>query len=369
MRIIFTGGGTGGHIYPALALARYIKRVHTGADLLFVGAQGGMEEKIVPAAGFPLKTLAVQGIPRRFSPALFKSVYLLGKADRHAQKILKEFQPDLVFGTGGYAAASLLIVAIRRRLKVFLHEQNVIPGLTNRFLAPWVNTVCLSFQASRRYFLKRSNLHVTGNPRASEVGEIKKADAYRLLGLEPGLPLILVVSGSRGAAAINAGVADFLGQSSGYKNFQTLYITGEKYYEKIMHNLREGNLLESYGQRLRVRPYQPEMPLALAAADLIVTRAGATTIAEITARGVPAIVIPSPNVVHNHQLLNARELLKRGAAVVLEETKLNGKILQQEIFNLLDNPTQREQMGLRSKKMGYPRAAGTIYELILKARS
>ena len=364
MRIIFTGGGTGGHIYPALALARYLKRVDAGTDILFVGARGGMEEEIIPGTGFPLETLPVQGIPRKLSPSILRSFYLLGKAGNQALKIIRKFQPDIIIGTGGYAAAPVLLAAIIKRKKVFLHEQNVVPGITNRFLAPFVHGVCLSFEASRQYFFRRSNLYVTGNPRASELGLIKKAEARRLLNFDPNLLMILVVSGSRGAAAINAGMVDFLRRSAGIKHFQVLYITGERYYENIRTTLQNEHLLKKYGERLQVHPYQKDMPLAMAAADIIVTRAGATTIAEITAIGLPAVVIPSPNVVHNHQLINAKELLHQGAAIVIEEKKLSGQILQQELFTLLNNPYKREQMQENSKRIGYRRAVEHMYGLI-----
>lgn len=364
MRVIMTGGGTGGHIYPALALARYIKKNNPGSKIIFVGAKGGMEEKIVPPSGFPLETLNIKGFPRRLTPELLKNMFLLGKSCSQAGKIIKEFRPHWVVGTGGYVAAPTVLAAFGQRKKVILHEQNVIPGITNRMLALWAFKVCLSFEASRKYFLRRSNLVVTGNPRASEVIKLDKTAARNILGMEKDLPLLLAVGGSRGAEKINLVMMEFLLRSSANKNFQILYITGEGYYQQVMERLRRGRVFEIYGPRLQVRPYQQEMPLAMAAADLIITRAGATTLSEITALGLPAIIIPSPNVVHNHQYHNARELARRGAAVMIEEENLNGEELQRKVFRLIGNPAELARMIRHSKEMGFPDAAANIYKIM-----
>ncbi len=364
MRLILTGGGTGGHIYPALALAQYIKKVNPGAEILFVGARGGMEEKLIPGAGFRLQTLNVRGFPRRLPPRLFSAVYLLASSCFQAGKIVDQVDPHFVMGTGGYAAAPVMLAALKKNKKVIIHEQNVVPGLTNRFLAPWVYRVCLSFEGSRRYFIRRSNLFVTGNPRASLMDRVDKTTARRALNMDTELPLLLAVSGSRGAAKVNESMVEFLLRSSGNKNLQVLYITGESYYEKVVFRLQEGKCFEQFGGRLCVRPYQQEMPLAMAAADLIITRAGATTIAEITAIGLPAIIIPSPNVVHNHQFINARELAGKGAAVLLEETVLDGRMLQQAVYELLGSPSRLAEMKENSKKLGNTGAAENIYKLM-----
>ncbi len=364
MRIVLTGGGTGGHIYPALALARHIRRVNPGAELLFVGASGGMEEKLVPQAGFPLQTLAVKGLPRKLSYGFWQAFSLMGKATTHAGKILEDFRPNYVVGMGGYAAAPLAVAALRRRIKVLIHEQNVLPGLTNKLLAPWAYKVCLSFEASRRHFIRCSNLCLTGNPRASEVVEISKEKARQMLNLDPALPLVLAVGGSRGADALNRSMMDFLILSSARKGLQVLYITGERYFDEVNSRLRALRVPEIYGGRLQLRPYQQEMPLAMAAADLMLTRAGATTIAELTALGLPAVVIPSPNVTHNHQLINALELSRRGAAVLLEEKELSGKRLQQTVYHLLDTPGELARLSENSRNLGHPHAADTIYRLM-----
>ncbi|MDO9536530.1 MAG: undecaprenyldiphospho-muramoylpentapeptide beta-N-acetylglucosaminyltransferase [Bacillota bacterium] len=365
MKVILTGGGTGGHIYPALALARYIKKVNPLNEILFVGAVGGMEEKIIPKAGFRLAVLPVKGLPRKINFNLLRSFYLLGKSSVHAVKIINEFKPDVIIGTGGYAAAPIILSAITKRKIIIIHEQNVIPGVTNRFLAPFVYKVCLSFEASQRYFKKHSNLCITGNPRASEVGHLEKKTARQILNMDENLPFLLAVGGSQGADRLNQCMVDFLFRSSGNKNIQIQYITGERYYEEVVSRLKTGKIFERYAGRLDLRPYQQEMSVSLAAADLVITRAGATTLAEVTALGVPAIIIPSPNVVHNHQFINAQELVGRGAAILIEEKDLNGKLLQNEIYALLSDLSKLSSMEENSRKLGYTEAAENIYKLLL----
>ncbi len=361
MRVLLTGGATGGHIYPALAMARYIRKENPTAEVLFVGAKGGMEEKIIPQAGFALQTLKVKGFPRRFTKALGKSIFLMVIAVINAVRILKRFKPDVIIGTGGFAAGPVVMAGLMYRKRIILHEQNVLPGLANRMFAPWVYRVCLSFDESKNYFRRRSNLYLTGNPRASEVVEVDKESARILLKLDTELPLVLAVGGSGGAEKLNKSVLDFLFLSVGNKNLQVLYITGEKYYEQVISRLKNGNIIEYYGGRLQVKAYQQEMPLAISAADLIITRAGATTLAELTALGRPAIVVPSPNVVHNHQLLNARELSTHGAASLLEEKELSGQALQKEVYRVLYNSYLLEEMAQKSRSLGCTDAVKNIY--------
>jgi UDP-N-acetylglucosamine--N-acetylmuramyl-(pentapeptide) pyrophosphoryl-undecaprenol N-acetylglucosamine transferase len=234
MRIIITGGGTGGHIYPALALARHIRQVNPGAELLFVGASGGMEETLIPQAGFELETLPVRGIPRKLNTRLLQVFYLMGKSTRQAGKILEKFKPAFVIGTGGYAAAPLAVAALRRRIKVLIHEQNVLPGRTNRLLAPFAYKVCLSFEASRRHFIRRNNLITYGQSPRFRSGGSGREKARSILNMDPDLPFLLAAGGSQGAHVLNQSMMDFLFLSSAHKNFQVLYVTGERYYEEVI---------------------------------------------------------------------------------------------------------------------------------------
>ncbi len=364
MRIIFTGGGTGGHIYPALAVARTVQKMDPAAAILFLGAAGGMEEKIVPGAGFQLETLPVEGFSRQKLLRGLRTAQLLARSCLQARKTMERFRPDVIFGTGGFASAPALLAALAGRKRVIIHEQNVLPGLTNRFLAPWVDLVCLSFEVSKQHYRKKANLVVTGNPRASEVASLQREEARERLQVERERPLLLVFGGSRGAARINQCMLEFLEEMDEDEKIQVLYITGEMYYDDVVARLEKGRIMEKLGSKLTVKPYEQEMPVALAAADCLVSRAGATTLAEITALGVPAVLVPSPNVVHDHQLVNARSLEQAGAAVVLEEGDLKAGAFRAAVNALLHDPARREEIRARSLALGKPGAAAAIFGLL-----
>lgn len=357
MRIIITGGGTGGHIYPALALARYLRDRDRRAELLFVGSAEGLEQKIVPAAGFALETIPARGFQRSLR-GLIPFGRVLWRGLRQAGEIITRFQPEVVFGTGGYVSAPVMLAALRRRLPTVLHEQNALPGLANRMLAPLVGRVCLSFAESQGAFSRRSKTVFTGNPRASEVVTVERRAARERLRLDPALRTILVYGGSRGALKINEVITELLATRSLPPSTQFLFVTGEIYYRQIRERL--GALPET----VRLYPYLEEMPTALAAADLVVARSGATTLAEITALGLPAILVPSPNVVNNHQYYNARLLEKTGAALLIEEKDFNPFRLRRELKRLVATPALLARMSRAGKKMGVPDAVERLYRCL-----
>lgn len=357
MRMIITGGGTGGHIYPALALARHVRKSEPGAEILFVGSREGLENKIVPAAGFTLERIPARGFGgdlRRLLP--FSRDLWRGLA--RARKILASFKPDIVFGTGGYVSAPVILAALAARLPAAVHEQNALPGQANRMLAPLVQLVCLSFEDSRSAFSRRSKTVFTGNPRASEVAAVDRAAAQKQLRLDPAFRTILVYGGSRGALRINEVMVGLLSAGRLPEGTQFLYVTGEIYYRGVKERL---GLLSP---RVRLYPYLDEMPAALAAADLVITRAGATTLAEITALGLPAILIPSPNVVNNHQYYNARLLEKAGAALLVEEKDFNHYRLRRELERIGAEPAMLEQMARAGLEMAVPDAAERLYRAL-----
>lgn len=357
MRMIITGGGTGGHIYPALALARYIRKSDPSAQLLYIGSAEGLERKIVPAAGFDLETIPASGFGknlRRLGPFTRD----LGRGLTRARRIMAAFNPDVVFGTGGYVSAPVVLAALLARRPAAVHEQNALPGLANRVFAPLVQRVCLSFEESRSAFLRRSRTVFTGNPRASEVVAMDRTTAQKLLKIDPSLRTILVYGGSRGALKINEVIVDFLKAGLLPRAVQLLYITGEIYYGQVKEQL---GLLP---REVRLYPYLDEMPAALAAADMVITRSGATTLAEITALGLPAILIPSPNVVNNHQYYNARLLEKEGAALLIEEKDFNPYRLRRELDRLRAEPALLKRMTSAGAKLGVPDAASRLYRCL-----
>lgn len=362
MKILIGGGGTGGHIYPALALARYALAEDDSSEILFVGSASGLESKIVPSAGFPLMIIPARGFQRSFKQ-LGLVIWDLVRGLVQSGKIISEYQPNVVLGTGGYVAAPLIIAALLRRLPVVIHEQNALPGLTNRWLAPFVKRVCLSFAETEKRMFGSSRIVFTGNPRASEVITLNRAEGCRYFGFDPLQKNILIYGGSRGAQKLNQVVTAYLKANLLPDRVNLIYITGEIYYKVVTEEL--GQL----PNRIKLFPYLDQMPEALAAADLAVTRSGATTLAEITAIGVPALLVPSPNVVNNHQYYNARLLADTGAAVLIDEKDFNQLKLQQEIDRLIEDPALLEEMSRNSKKMGVPGAAAKLYQCLQEVAS
>lgn len=362
MKILIGGGGTGGHIYPALALARFALAADRGNNVLFVGTARGLESKLVPSAGFPQVTIPSRGFQRSFKQlgAVIKDLF---SGIRQAGKVIGDFRPNVVLGTGGYVAAPLVISALLKRYPVVLHEQNALPGMTNRRLAPFAKRVCLSFAETEKKMPRFSRVVFTGNPRASEVSILSREEGCRHFGLSPGEKNILIYGGSRGALKINQVVTAYLQEGFLPQGVNLIYVTGEIYYDEV------SKALAPLPERVRLFPYLDQMPAALAAANLAVTRSGATTLAEITALGVPALLVPSPNVVDNHQYYNARLLSDAGAAVLIDEKDFDHYRLREEIERLITAPSLLEEMGRKSRRMGVTDAAERLYRCLQEVAS
>lgn len=355
MRILIGGGGTGGHIYPALALARHARQVDGSAAVLFVGTAEGLESRIVPEAGFPLRTIAARGYRRKLGQAwpVMKDFYG-GLAQ--AARIIVEFDPAVVLGTGGYVAAPVVAAAVLKRRPAAIHEQNALPGLANRWLAPLVSRVCLSFEQSRGRFSHFSRTVHTGNPRASEAAAISRAEGLRALKLDPERRTVVVLGGSRGALQINRVMVNYL-RGPLPAGVQLVYQTGEIYYREVMSELGRPP------RHVQISSFINQTA-ALAAADLVISRSGATTLAEITALGVPAILVPSPNVVNNHQYFNARLLADRGAAQLIEEKDFNHFRLRRELERMLGAPELLAKMSRAGRSLGVTDAAARLYRCL-----
>jgi len=362
MKILIGGGGTGGHIYPALALARHALAEDSSTSILFIGSAAGLESKIVPSAGFPLKTIPARGFQRSFKQVGPLIRDLFGGL-RQSGIIIKEFQPNVVLGTGGYVAAPMVLAALLKRYPAVIHEQNALPGLANRLLAPLVKKVCLSFAETEKKMPPFSRVVYTGNPRASEVTALSREEGCRCFGFDPLRKTILIYGGSRGALKLNRVVTAYLKENLLPENVNLIYVTGEIYYKEVAEEL--GSLPGG----IRLYPYLDQMPEALAAADLAVTRSGATTLAELTALGLPALLIPSPNVVNNHQYFNARLLADAGAAVLIDENDFDSKRLQLETNRLLEEPFLLKEMSRCSRQMGVPDAAAKLYRCLQEVAS
>lgn len=358
MRIVISGGGTGGHIYPALALIREIQKQSEGTEVLYIGTKNGLESKIVPRENIPFQSIHITGFKRKLSFENIKTVLRFRKGTSDSKKMLKEFKPDIVIGTGGYVCGPVVYAAAKLRIPTIIHEQNSVPGLTNKFLSRYVNKVAICFEEAKDYF-PADKVVFTGNPRASEVLGKDGVRGRISAGLSTTMPAVLIFGGSRGARPINEAVVKSLSEF-GTKSYQVLYVTGDVHYEAVKKEVE----LVGNPQNVVIKPFIHNMPEVLAGIDLVVSRAGATTLAEITSLGIPSILVPSPYVTNNHQEKNARSLSDHGAAELLLEKDLTSKSLIESIDRILLNKENLREMKTRSKKLGVPDSANRLFEVM-----
>ena len=358
MNIVVSGGGTGGHIYPALALIREIKKENNDAKFLYIGTEKGLESKLVTMENIPFKSIHITGFKRKISLENMKTIMRFIKGVGESKKMLKEFGADVVIGTGGYVCGPVVYAAAKLGIPTIIHEQNSVPGLTNKFLSRYVDRIAVCFEDARAYFPDQKVV-LTGNPRASEVLNQDGIKGRLSVGLSLTEPVVLIVGGSRGARPINDAVLQSLSQL-GEKPYQVLYVTGDVHFDKVKKEVEKmGN-----PKNVVIKPFVHNMPEVLAGTDLTVARAGATTLAELTSLGIPSILIPSPYVTNNHQEKNARALSDHHAAKLLLESDLNGQKLVSEIDRILMNEQTLTDMKTAAKKLGIPDAADRLYNLM-----
>lgn len=358
MRIVVSGGGTGGHIYPALALIREINQEVDQAQFLYIGTENGLESKLVGRENIPFKSIFITGFKRKFSLDNFKTIYRFIKGVKDSKRMLKEFKPDVVIGTGGYVCGPVVYAAAKLGIPTIIHEQNSVPGLTNKFLSRYVDRIAVCFEEAKQYF-PTEKVVMTGNPRASEVVNQDGAKGKRSVGLNPNVPAVLIFGGSRGARPINEAVLKSLVQIS-EKPYQVLYVTGDVHYDEVKTEVE----ILGNPENVIIKPFIHNMPEVLAGIDLTVSRAGATTLAELTALGIPSILIPSPYVTNNHQEKNARALSDHGAAELVLESELNSAKLIEKIDSILMQPQKLMKMGAAAKKLGVPDSAQRLLNVI-----
>lgn len=367
MKVLLTGGGTGGHIYPALALKRQMEKEYPDAEFLYVGTHNGLESKIVPENNVPFQSIEIQGFRRSFSKYNIKTIVLFIKAISESKRIIAEFQPDVVIGTGGYVCGPVVYAAAKMGIPSVIHEQNSVAGLTNKFLAHYVDKIAICFDEADSQFGKNQHKVVyTGNPRAQEVSHIKPGNSLESFDLDSNKPTVLIFGGSRGAARINKALMDAAPQLIN-KKYQVLAVTGEFYYDEVASKVGEEMMKKT--KTFKIAPYIPNMPEVFADVSLVVCRSGATTLSEVTSMGLPTLLIPSPNVTDDHQTKNAMSLVNKGAAEMLAETELNGETLEKEIDRLMTNNKKRADMSQAAKQAGVPDAADRVIEVLLDAIS
>jgi len=367
MNILFTCGGTAGHVNPAVALARMFQEKHPGCRVLFVGADGGMENKLVPKEGYQIRSVTITNFHRSFAPADIAhnlgTLVNMQKSKGQAKAILDDFKPDLVVGTGGYASYPVVSAAAKRGIPSAVHESNAVPGLTTKALSKVVDRVMVGFEDSRAHYDDPEKVVVTGTPVRGDFFKYTRQEARAKLGLEDDRPLLLSYWGSLGAEVMNKKMVDFIAKEC-YEGAPIRHIHGAGRDFPWMQEelLRRGLKLGDNG--VEIREYIYDMPLVMAAADVVLCRAGASTISEITAIAKPSILVPSPNVTANHQEKNARVLADQGAAVLLREADCADDTLYDTVTLLMRERDRRDSMVRALNAMAVPNAGEKIYETL-----
>ena len=366
MRVIFAGGGTAGHINPALAIAGYLKEKQPDAEILYVGNEGGMEERLVPKAGFPFKSIRVSGFSRaktlKSLSYNIKTVSRAVTATSACKKIISDFKPDLCIGTGGYVSGPVMRAAIDMGVPVLIHEQNAFPGVANKLLAKKAAVVMLAIADAQKYMKEGCNFVVTGNPVRGEIITADKEASRKALGLD-GRPVVLSFGGSLGAQKVNEACADIIARSGKDGKYQHIHAYGQ-YGHWFPDLVKEKGTDIEKCDNLDIREYIDNMPTCLAAADVVVCRAGAITISEIQAQGKPAVFIPSPNVAENHQYHNAMALVNQHAGEIIVEKDLTGELLTEKIDKIVSDPKKLREYSENAHKMAITDANERIYRII-----
>lgn len=364
MKVLLSGGGTGGHVYPAIAIANKIKEENPDAEILFVGTEKGIESEIVPKYGYELKTVTVQGFKRKIDLDNVKRVFKLFKGLEQSRKVVKKFKPDIVIGTGGYVSGPVLFNAAMSKVPTVVHEQNSFPGVTNKILAKMVTTVLTSFEDSHQRFPEgtRDKLVLTGNPVRKEILVARKSIARRNLGISEDKKMVLCYGGSGGSEEINEAMLLVI-KNMVKEDIAFIFATGKLYYDEFIQSLGDIEL-KPYQ---RVMPYLDNMADGLAASDIVIGSAGAISLAEITALGKPSIIIPKAYTAENHQEYNAKSIESQGAGIAILEKDLTPESLNEAVFKLLGDKELLIDMANNAKKIGKPEAIDLIYNEIMKS--
>ncbi len=342
MKIVVSAGGTGGHIYPALAIIDKLKERNKDLEVLYIGNNNRMESELIPKRNIPFMGITIYGFTKNIVND-FKNIYYISNSYHKCLKKLKEFKPDVVLGFGGYVTFPVILAAKKLKIKTFIHEQNSVVGKTNYFLAKNIDLVGVSFLSTLDKFKAAKRVIFTGNPCAEaalNAKSIKKSE----IGLDDKKKLVIVVGGSLGSSTLNAKLKDFLIKSKN-SDYQVLYITGKRYYDDFIKDLKVSS-------NIKILPYLDNLAGLMKNANLIISRAGASTLSEILALNLPAIFIPSPYVANNHQYYNAKEIVDNNAGILIEEKDLDGKKLYTEVNNLLNDKEKYEIMKMNLKSLG-----------------
>ncbi|HKL12675.1 MAG TPA: undecaprenyldiphospho-muramoylpentapeptide beta-N-acetylglucosaminyltransferase [Halanaerobiales bacterium] len=362
MKALITGGGTGGHIYPALSVADKLKE--NNWEIEYIGNPDSLEKEILKNTEYSFKEVNVLPLPRGINYKLIKSLLISLKAVFQSYKIIKKINPDVVFGTGGYVTGPVILGAYLNGIPTIIHEQNIYPGITNKLLSYFVNKIAVNNIEAAKYFKKsiKNKIVETGNPIRKEIIDTTRDEGLNKLGLKKDYKTLFIMGGSQGSSTINEAVIESIEQVLKIDKLQVILITGKDNYENVLEKIE--HKLDRYSDVLKIMPYLNNIEWAYAAADLIIYRAGATGIAEITGRGLPAILIPFPYSAEGHQEVNAKFMEDNRAAVMVDDGRFNGQILYNLVKELFEDKKRLKQMGKNSKKLAKLKASKNIVEII-----
>lgn len=360
LKVILSGGGTGGHIFPAVAIANEIKKIVPHAEILFVGALGKMEMEKVPAAGFKIIGVPIAGFQRNFSWSNFKLPFLIIKSLLKTRKIIIDFKPDVVVGTGGYASGPLLKAATSKNIPALLQEQNSYAGITNKILSKKASKICVAYEGMEKFF-EKDKIVLTGNPVRQDILSIesKKNEAYEFFKLDKTKKTILVIGGSLGAKGINEAIAEGLNKFS-ENSIQLIWQTGKLYFETAKENTQP-----YIQQNIKAVDFISRMDLAYAVADLVISRAGAGAISELCIVSRPSILVPLPSAAEDHQTKNAMSLVVKNAAILVKESNAKTELINQAIL-LINDPQKLIELSKNSHLLALPNSTSMITNEVLK---
>lgn len=368
MKVIIAAAGTGGHINPGIAIANKIKEEQKNSEIIFIGTTRGLENDLVPRAGYELKTIEAYGLSKKISIDNIKKLYKTYKGIGQAEKIVREFKPDIVIGTGGYICGAVITAAHKAGIPTVLHESNAFPGKAVSMLAKKVDTILVSFEDTKDRIKNSKNIFCTGTPVKIKKQVYSKDKENKIIeecGLDTSKPIILVYGGSQGAQKINEALIEIIANNQN-KAYQIIWATGPKQYDIIKEKLEDKNININRIQNTKIVPYIYNMEEIMNISDLIVARSGAMTITEISNLGKASILVPLPNVSNDHQMYNAKVLEKVNAAKIIENNNLNGNLLNSTINEIVLNKENLEQMGLNASSISINGTTEMIYEQILQ---
>lgn len=361
MKIIVSGGGTGGHIYPALSIANAFKVNDSHCEITYVGTPNSLEANIVPTYGYKFREIEVKGFQRKFSMENIKRSYKLVRSLAKVKKILNEEKPDIVIGTGGYVSGPVVMIASLMGIKTAIHEQNVFPGITNKLLGKHANNIFLGFDEAKKYFNDSNNPIFVGNPVRIDNFSITKEQARLELAIPHDKLVVLSVGGSGGSKSLNKAIKDMIPQFVA-KDIMMIHSTGKFYIDSFS----DGIDMDNYKENIKIFPYIENMGIYMAAADIIVCSAGAITLAEVNYLGKPSIVIPKKYTAENHQEYNAHLIENSGAGFCILEDELSAEVLREKLFKIIENKELELSMQIKSKELSKEDPAQLIYEVLMK---